>query len=123
MFAGRSEAESLANLLRILLFVFALAGILVAGAGGAFAAKGRHCCPEMSAAAAMYDHVSGGAGHERGATPDCCVMGACAFMTPLAPPAAMVVAPGVCAPVALPATDDASLPSLFVSPDLRPPIA
>jgi hypothetical protein len=78
----------------------------------------------MSAAMSMSDHQTpGGSRDQHGAMPDCCVMGACAFMTPVATAHAMVITPSGYAQVALPASDDAFLPSLSISPDLRPPIA
>ena len=124
MLDPRSKVESMANWFRFILSVFALAGLLAAGTGGAFAAKVRHhCCPEMSSAMAMDDHAPGGSGHQYGPTPDCCVMGACAMVAPVAVPHALVVAPAVYAQVALLAIDDAVLPSLSVFPALRPPIA
>jgi hypothetical protein len=123
MFYWRSKVESMANWFRFILSVLALAGLLAAGTCGAFAAKvHHHCCPEMSSAMTMDDQAPGGSGHQNGPTPDCCVMGACA-VAPIAAPHALVVTPAVYAQVALPAIDDAVLPSLSVSPDLRPPIA
>jgi len=102
----------------------ALAGLLAAGTGGVFAAKvHHHCCPEMSSAMTMDDRAPGGSGDQHGLTPDCCVMGSCAVVAPVAAPHALVVAPAVYAQVALPAIDDAILPSVSVFPDLRPPIA
>ena len=124
MFFRRSKVESMANWFRFILSVLALAGLLAAGTGGAFAAKvHHHCCPEMSSAMAMDDHAPGGSGDQHSQTPDCCVMGACAAVAPVAAPHALVVMPPVYAQVALPAIDDAVFSSLSVFPDLRPPIA
>jgi len=77
----------------------------------------------MSSAMTMDDQAPGGSGRQHGPTPDCCVMGACAAVAPIAAPHALVVAPAVYTQVVLPAIDDAILPSLSVFPDLRPPIA
>ena len=114
----------MANWLRLILSVFALAGVLAAGTGGAWAAKAHHHCPHMtSAPMAMVDHHGGNAGDHRGAMPDCCVFGACA-MTPVPGPSrAEVPFPVEFTQVFAPRLDDAGVPSLAVSPDLRPPIA
>ncbi len=115
----------MANWFRLIFSVLALAGLLAAGIGGAFAAKSHHhCCPQFSADMTMDHHASGGAGHDHGATPDCCMMGACALMAPVSPPEAYVVAPSaVYAQAVSLAIDDAGPPSFAVSPGLRPPIA
>ena len=118
------KAWSMANWFRLILSVLALAGLLAAGTGGAFAGKShRHHCPEMAAAMTMGHHASGAAGEHHGATPDCCVMGACALMAPVSAPQACVVTPSAYAQTVLPAIDDAGPPSFSVSPGLRPPIA
>ena len=114
----------MASWFRLILSVMALAGLLAVGTGGAFAAKGHHhCCPEMLAAMTTGHHDAGGAGDHHGATPDCCTIGACALMAPVAAPEAHVVTLGAFAQAALPAIGGVGLPSFSVSPGLRPPIA
>ena len=71
----------MANWIRLICSVLALVGLLAAGTSGAFASKSHHhCCPQMSSAMPMDDHAAGGAGDNQGVLPDCCVMGACAFV-------------------------------------------
>ncbi|WP_298356438.1 hypothetical protein [Rhodoblastus sp.] len=109
---------------RLIFSVFALAGLLAAGTGGAFAGKNhQHRCPEMSVAMTVDHEAPGQAGDNYGGTPDCCMMGVCALTAPVPAPQAYVVAPGSYAQAALPAIDDAGPPSFSVSPGLRPPIA
>ncbi len=113
----------MANWFRLILSVLALAGLLAAGTGEAFAGKSHHpCCPETAAAMTMGHHASGGADDHHGTTQDCCIMGVCALMAPVSAPQAHVVEPGGYAQAVLPAIDDAGPPSYSVSPGLRPPI-
>lgn len=105
--------------LRLILSVFALAGLLAAGTGAAVAAKSvHHCCPAM----AMADHHTSSGHHQTKPLP-CCVAGICAF-----------VKPNLASRVAAPAfqhyadrfslvRDDVGPPSQSLAPDLRPPIA
>lgn len=114
----------MANWFRLLLSVLALAGLLAAGTGEALAGKNHHpCCPEMAAAMATSHHAAGDASDHHVATPDCCMMGVCALMTPVSAPQAIVAEPNAYAQVVLPAIEDAGPPSFSVSPGLRPPIA
>ncbi len=109
---------------RLIFSVFALAGLLAAGTGGASAGKNHHpCCPEMATAMTTDHHALGDVGDHHGTPPDCCIMGVCALTAPVPAPQAYVVAPGSYAQLVLPAIDDAGPSSFSVSPGLRPPIA
>jgi len=110
----------MANWLRLIFSVLALVGLLAAGTGGAVAKSAHHCCPEMTSMT-MDDHPAGGGDHH--SLPDCCVLGACAVLPPVAPSQAFAVTPAVFAKTLAPAVDDAGPPSRSPSPDLRPPIA
>jgi len=115
----------MANWLRLILSVFALVGLLAAGAGGALARSAHHCCPDAASKTktmTVDDQATGGAADSHGALPDCCFFGACAVLPPIAPPTASVAAP-VFARMTTPAVDDRGPPSRAPSPDLRPPIA
>lgn len=123
-FRGCLKAWSMANWFRLILSVLALVGLLAAGTGEALAATSHHpCCPEMTAAMTTGHHSAGNAGDHHGATPDCCMMGVCALMTPVSAPQAYVVEPKAYAQVLLPVANDAGTPSFSISPVLRPPIA
>jgi len=113
-----------AHWFRLILSVLSLAGLLAAGSTAAFAKNRHHCCPEMQAAMTMdhQHHSTPGDANDHGALPECCVMGACAVLAPVAPPA-FSVKPRSLAQSLSPAIHDAGLASVAVAPDLRPPIA
>jgi hypothetical protein len=78
----------------------------------------------MSAAMTMDDHPVGGSGDlHHGALPECCVLGACTVLPPVAPPFASMAEPNGFGRSASPVLDDNALPGRSPSPDLRPPIA
>ncbi|MDE2361105.1 MAG: hypothetical protein KGM42_00395 [Hyphomicrobiales bacterium] len=104
--------------LRLVLSALALAGLLSAGEGGAFAAKAQdhHHCMSM-----MGDDCPGGDDH--GAMPPCCVTPACPMLQGLLSPEAAVVSPISATLLALPLRDDEHSFGVRAPPDLRPPIA
>ncbi|PPQ35652.1 hypothetical protein CH337_16310 [Rhodoblastus acidophilus] len=76
----------------------------------------------MQAAMTLDGQASHGDADDHGALPECCVMGACAVLAPVAPPASSVKLRSLALSIA-PAVNDAGLSSRAVAPDLRPPIA
>lgn len=112
----------MAHWFRLILSVLSLAGLLAAGSTAAFAKNRHHCCPEMQAAMTMDVHSTHGDANDHLAFPECCVMGACAVLAPVAPPT-FSVSPRILAHSISPAIHDAGVSSVDVAPDLRPPIA
>jgi hypothetical protein len=118
------------NWLRVILSVFALCGLLVAGGGGAMAAgvnaaKAHHCCPSMaieamSAELATDHHHGQPAG--RDAASKCCIFGLCAVPASLAVAQGYALAPRLVARVSFSPFGLAGPLSQTTSPDLRPPI-
>jgi len=111
-----------AHWFRLILSVLSLAGLLAAGSTAAFAKSRHHCCPEMQAAMTLNAHSTHGDADDHGALPECCVMGACAVLAPVAPPVSSVKLRSLALSIS-PAIHDAGLSSVAVAPDLRPPIA
>jgi hypothetical protein len=117
MSVERSKVASMVRWLRLILSVFALAGLLAAGTCGPVAANTHHHCPNMM----MHQHQSGGG--DRGTMPECCATAACFVVQPAASSQDAVILLRALAQAFLLPLDDARISSLPVSPDLRPPIA
>jgi methylglyoxal synthase len=103
--------------IRVFLSVFALVGLLATGTSGAVAAKTQHHCANM-----MMHQPQGGA-DDSGAASKCCTTGVCFAVQPTLSTCVAVFSVRTFTRVFLPALSDATIPTLPLSPDLRPPIA
>jgi methylglyoxal synthase len=117
MSPNRSEAVSMVRWIRVFLSVFALVGLLATGTSGAVAAKTQHHCANM-----MMHQPQGGA-DDSGTASKCCATGVCFAVQPTLSKGAAVSSVRTFTRVFLLPLSDATIPTLPVSPDLRPPIA
>jgi hypothetical protein len=103
--------------IRVLLSIFALVGLLAMGTGGAVAAKTQHHCANV-----MLHQPQGGA-DDSGTASKCCTTGVCFAVQPTLSTCVAVSSVRAFTRVFLLPLSDATIPTLPVSPDLRPPIA
>lgn len=105
---------------RLILSVFALAGLVAAAPGAALAKAHKAVAPHHHCA-----HMPEGTcpDDDAGALPACCVASVCAFMPPAVLKQEAVPTAGISTLVDLPVRDDLWHSGIRPPPDLRPPIA
>lgn len=115
--AERSEVASMVHWLRLVISVFALVGLLATGTSGAVAAKTQHHCANMM----MHQPLDGS--DDSTSASKCCTTGVCFAVQPTLSTCVAVSSVRTFTRVFLPPLSDSTIPTLPVSPDLRPPIA